>query len=58
VKRVSQISYGKHRDTKNSTPQIEVMTNAALEPPPHPRKQVKGFGDMSENDHHQTSYAE
>jgi hypothetical protein len=55
---MKQISYGKQRETKNSAPEIEVMTNALLEPPMHPRKQVKGFGDMSKNDHHQTSCAE
>jgi len=55
---MKQISYGKQRETKNGTPEIEVMTNAMLEPPMHPRKQVKCFGDMSKNDHHQTSCAE
>jgi hypothetical protein len=34
------------------------MTNAMLQPPMHPRKQVKCFEDMSKNDHHQTSCAE
>ncbi len=57
-KRMKQISYGKDRETKNSTPEIEIVTDAMLEPPMHPRKQVKCFGDMSENDHYQKSCAE
>ncbi len=55
---MKQISYGKQRYTKDSTPEIEVMTNTVLEPPMHPRKQVKCFGDMSKNDHYETSCAE
>jgi hypothetical protein len=55
---MDQISYGKQRETKNGTPEIEVMTNAMFKPPMHPRKQVKCFGDMSKNDQHQTSCAE
>jgi len=50
--RLKQISYGKQGKTKNSTPEIEGMTHAMLEPPLHPRKQVKGFADMRKNDHH------
>jgi len=53
-----KISYGKERETKNSTPEIEVMTNAMLEPPMHPRKQVKCLGNVSKNDHNQTPRAE
>jgi hypothetical protein len=41
--------------TKNSAPEIEVMTNAMLKPQRIPRKQVKCFGDMNKNDHDQTS---
>ncbi len=55
---MKQISYGKQRETKNSTPEIQVMTKAMLEPPMHPRKQVECFADVSKNDHHQTSCAE
>jgi hypothetical protein len=29
---MKQISYGKQRETKNSTPEIQVVTNAVLEP--------------------------
>ena len=54
---MNQISDGKQRKTKNSTPEIEVMTDAMLKPPVHPRKQVKCFADMSKNDHHQTTRA-
>jgi hypothetical protein len=39
-KRMQQISYGKQRETKDSTPEIEIMTNAMLQPPMHPGKQV------------------
>jgi len=55
---MKQISYGKQRETKNSTPEIKVMTNAMLQAPMHPRKQMKCFADMSNDDHHQTSCAE
>ena len=55
---MKQISQGKQRETKNGTPEIEVVTNAMLKPPMHPRKQVKGFGDMGKNDQHQTSRAD
>jgi hypothetical protein len=34
------------------------MTNAVLEAPMHPRKQVKCFGDMSKDDDHETPCAE
>jgi hypothetical protein len=57
-KRMKKITYGKQRETKNSAPEIEVVTNAMFEPPMHPRKQVKCFRDMSKYDHHQTSCAE
>jgi len=40
---MTQISYGKQREAENRTPEIEIMTNAILGPPMHPRKQVKGF---------------
>jgi hypothetical protein len=55
---MKQISYGEQRETKNSTPQIEIMTNAMLVAPMHPRKQLKCFAEMSKDDHHQTSSAE
>ena len=58
LKRMKQISYGKQRETKNSTPQIEVVTDAMLRTPMHPRKQMECFADMSKNDHRQTSCAE
>jgi hypothetical protein len=48
---MQQISYGKQRETKHSIPEIEVMTNAVLEPPIHPRQQVKGFEYMGKYDH-------
>src|SRR5437870_11511011 len=51
-KRMKQISCGKQCESKNSTPEIDVMANAMLESPIHPREQMKSFGDMSENDHH------
>jgi hypothetical protein len=50
-----QISYGKQRETDNSTPEIEIMTRAMLVPPTHPRKQVKCLTHMSKGDHHETS---
>ena len=47
---MTQISYGKQCETKNSAPEIEIMTDTLLEPPMHPRKQMKGFADMSKDD--------
>jgi hypothetical protein len=54
-KRMEQVSYWKRRETKDRTPKIEVMTNAMLEAPMHPGKQVKCLGQMTEHDNHQTS---
>jgi hypothetical protein len=54
---MKQISYGKQRETKNGTPEIEVMADAMFKPPLHPRKQVKCLADMGKNDHHETSGA-
>jgi hypothetical protein len=50
-----QISEGKQCQTKKSTPEIEVMTNAVWATPIHRRKQMKCFGEMSEHDYHETS---
>jgi hypothetical protein len=55
---MKQISYGEQRETKNGAPQIEVMTNAMLVAPMHPRKQLECFGEMGKDDHYQTSSAE
>jgi hypothetical protein len=55
---MKQISYRKQCETKNSTPEIEVMTNAVGATPIHPREQVKCFGEMSEHDYHETPCAE
>jgi hypothetical protein len=55
---MKQISYREQRETKNSTPEIDVVTNALFEPPLHPRKKFKSLGDMSKYDDHQTSRAE
>jgi len=55
---MKQISQGKQREAKNGTPEVEVMTNAMLIPPMHPRKQMKGFTDMGKDDHRQTCCAE
>src|SRR5258708_39334371 len=56
-KRMKQISHGKQGETKNSTPKVYVVTDAVLLSPVHPRKQVKCFGDMSQNHYDQTSCA-
>jgi hypothetical protein len=55
--RMKQISCGKKRPTENSTPEIEIMAHAMLEPPTHPRKQVKRFRDVSKNHHNQATCA-
>ncbi len=47
---MKQISCGKQCETKNGAPEIEIMTNALLEPPMHPGKQMKCFADMSKDD--------
>jgi hypothetical protein len=52
------MSYGKQKDTQNSAPEIEVMTNAVLEPPVHPRKKLKCFANVSKDNHNQTSCTE
>jgi hypothetical protein len=57
-KRMKQISCGKQRKTKNSAPEIKVMTNAMLGAPPHPRKQIKCFADMGKDNYNQTCGAE
>jgi hypothetical protein len=57
-KHVKQISQGKQRETKNGAREVEVVTNAMLIAPMHPRKQMKGFTDVGEDDHSQTSCAE
>lgn len=44
---MEQISYGEQRETKNGARQVEVMADATLETPMHPREQMKSFGDMS-----------
>jgi hypothetical protein len=54
-KRLKQIAHGKQRETKNSTPEVQVMADAMLKPPMHPRKQVNGFAEVRKNDHHKTS---
>jgi hypothetical protein len=55
---MKQISCREQRESKNSAPEIQVMSNAMLKPPMHPRKQVQRFGDMSKNYHHQTACAD
>jgi hypothetical protein len=42
-----QVADGKEREAKNSGREIEVMTNAMLDSPLHPGKQMKCFEDMS-----------
>ena len=44
--RMKQISYGKQGDTKNRTQEVEVVADATLRAPVHPRKQMKCFADM------------
>jgi hypothetical protein len=52
---MKQISYGKQRETKNSTPEIEVVANAILEPPMHPGKKLECLGHMTKHDNDQTT---
>ena len=55
---VEQKSCGEQRETKSSTPEVEVMTDAMLESPMHPRKKPKCFANMSKNNRNQTSCAQ
>jgi hypothetical protein len=55
---MKQISYGKQRETKDSTVEIEIMANAMFATPMHPGKQVQRFADVSENDYHQARRAD
>jgi hypothetical protein len=56
--RMKQTSNGKQGEAKNSTPEVEVVTDAMLRAPVHPWKQMECFADMRKNDHHQTSCAD
>ncbi len=55
---MKQVPNKKHRETKNSTPEVEVVTDAMIRSPLHPRKQMECFEDMRKDDHDQTSSAE
>jgi hypothetical protein len=50
-----QISDGKQGETENSAPEIEEMTNASGLSPLHPKKQLKRFGNVCQNNHYQTA---
>jgi hypothetical protein len=52
---MEKISDGKQCEAKDSTPEIEIMTEAVLQPPVHPRKKVKCFAEMTDHDYRQTS---
>jgi hypothetical protein len=43
-KRIEQVTYWKQRETENSTPKIDVMTNTMWMTPIHPGQKVKSFG--------------
>jgi hypothetical protein len=55
---VKPISYGKQRETKNGARNVEVVTNAMLVAPMHPRQKVERFANMSQDDHDQTPRTE
>ena len=57
-KYLTQDPCGKQRQTKNSTPEIKVMSSAIGKAPLHPGKQIKCFRDVSKNDYHQPSCTE
>jgi hypothetical protein len=52
---MEKISDGKQCEAKDGTPEIEIMTEAVLQPPIHPRKQVNCFTDVNEHDCRQRS---
>src|SRR6266566_5683023 len=56
--RMKQVPNRKQRETKNSTSEVEVVTDAMIRSPLHPRKQMECFEDMRKDDHDQTSSAE
>jgi hypothetical protein len=47
-----QVADGKQREAKYCAPQVEIMTSAVLKSPMHPRKPVKGFRDMGQDNYH------
>jgi hypothetical protein len=51
-KPAERISCGKQYETKNSTPEIKVVSDAIRLTPLHPGKQVKCFKYMSKNDYY------
>jgi hypothetical protein len=55
---MKQISRRKERETQNTTPEIQVVTRAMLEPPAHPWKQVKRFANVTKSDNQQTFRAD
>jgi len=56
--RMKQVPNRKQRETKNSTSEVEVVTDAMIRSPLHPRKQMECFENMRKDDHDQTSSAE
>ena len=50
--RMTEITYREQHQAKHGTPEIEIMTNAIRQSPPHPRKQGSGFSDMDQHRQH------
>jgi len=57
-KRMKQISQGKQRETESSTREVQIMTDAMLFAPMHPRKQIKCFADMCQGNDCQATCAD
>jgi hypothetical protein len=57
-KSIEQISYRKQKEAKNSAPEIQEMTCAMPQPPMHPRKEVKCFANMSNDNRNKTCRTE
>src|SRR5437667_9604036 len=54
---MKQVPNRKQRETKNSTSEVEVVTDAMIRYPLQPMKEMECFDDLRKDDHDQTSNA-
>ena len=55
--RIEQVAQGKECDAEGSARQVDVVSRASLEPPPHRREPVERFEEVSQDDHDEASRA-
>jgi hypothetical protein len=48
---LKELPQGKQREAEDSAPEVQVMTDALLFSPMHPREQMKCLTDMCQDDH-------